>query len=142
MASLLKRDIMLSQPAMQLTDTGPEVLPPLIQAFLADSIGIDLESIPDAWDILKDHGWKMTSLAEHVETEKRLFVSLGGLEDSVSLNPVSKLYFIQCRSHAQLVSRCIYQPAVAHPMDATTPGSSRNLSLVTLWCTHWTVRSL
>ena len=77
MASLLKCNIMLSQPAMQLTNNGPEVLPPLIQAFLADSIGIDLKSIPDTWDILKDHAWKMTSLAEHVETEKEAFHEFG-----------------------------------------------------------------
>jgi hypothetical protein len=77
LASLLKRDIILSQPAIQLIDNTPEVLPPLIQAFLADSIGIGLESIPAAWDILKDHAWKMTPLAEHVETEKEVFREFG-----------------------------------------------------------------
>jgi len=75
--SLLKRDIMLAQPATQSTDNAPEVLPPLIQAFFADSIGIDLERIPDTWEILKDHAWKMTPLAEHVETEKEAFREFG-----------------------------------------------------------------
>lgn len=77
MSSLLKRDIMLAQPAIQLADNVPEVLPPLVQAFLAESIGIDLKSIPDAWDILKDHAWKMTPAADRVETEKQAFREFG-----------------------------------------------------------------
>jgi hypothetical protein len=47
-ASLLKHDITLAQLTDLPTDEAPDVLPPLIQAFLAESIGIDLNSIPDA----------------------------------------------------------------------------------------------
>ena len=77
-ASLLKRDIMLAQPA-QTHSTGnvPEVLPPLVQEFLAESVGIDLKMIPDAWDILKNHAWTMTPLTERVEKEKEAFREFG-----------------------------------------------------------------
>jgi hypothetical protein len=75
--SLLKRDIMLAQPATQSTDVAPEVLPPLVQAFLAESVGIDLESLPDAWDILKNYAWTTTPLAERVEKEKEAFREFG-----------------------------------------------------------------
>jgi len=84
--SLLKRDITLAQPTDLTTDEAPDVLPPLIQAFLAESIGIDLDSIPDAWDILKGHAWVMTPLAEHVEMEKEAFCKFGwsrGFSESV-----------------------------------------------------------
>jgi hypothetical protein len=84
--SLLKRDITLAQPTELPTDEAPDVLPPLIQTFLAESIGMDLNSIPDAWDILKGHAWVMTPLAEHVEMEKEAFRKFGwsrGLSESV-----------------------------------------------------------
>lgn len=76
-SSLLKHDIMLAQPAKHPSQSPPEVLPPLVQAFLAESIGIDLDSIPDAWDILKNHAWTMIPLAERVEKEKDMFREFG-----------------------------------------------------------------
>jgi hypothetical protein len=84
--SLLKRDITLAQPTDLPTGKAPDILPPLIQAFLAESIGIDTNSIPDAWDILKEHAWAMTPLAERIETEKEAFREFGwsrGLSESV-----------------------------------------------------------
>jgi len=78
-ASLLKRDIMLAQPAKHSTDTGdaPKVLPPLVQAFLTESVGIDVQTIPDAWDILKDLAWTMIPLAERIDKEKEAFREFG-----------------------------------------------------------------
>ena len=91
-ASALKRDIALTQPASVPTITAPEVLPPLVQAFLADSTGIDLATIPDVWDILKNHAWAMTPLVEYVEKEKGNFREFGwhrGLSKSEVINQMA-----------------------------------------------------
>jgi hypothetical protein len=49
--SSLKRSILLAKRAAEPTDSPPDILPRLIQRFLAESIGIDIGVIPDAWSL-------------------------------------------------------------------------------------------
>jgi len=76
-SSALKRHIILAQPAGEPTGNAPQILPPLVREFLANGTGIALQAIQDAWDILKDHAWAMSPLANCVETEKVAFREFG-----------------------------------------------------------------
>jgi hypothetical protein len=75
--SLLKRSISLVQRAGKPTDKPPDVLPRLIQRFLAESLRMDMGVMPDAWSILKDYAWDMLPLASHVKQEKDAFSAHG-----------------------------------------------------------------
>jgi hypothetical protein len=76
-SSSLKRHIILAQPAGEPTGNAPQILPPLVREFLANSTGIALQAIQDAWDILKDHAWAMSPLADCVEIERDAFRKFG-----------------------------------------------------------------
>src|SRR5882757_3315301 len=76
-SSSLKRHIILAQPAGEPTGNAPQILPPLVREFLANSTGIALQAIQDAWDILKDHAWTMSPLADRAEMEKIAFREFG-----------------------------------------------------------------
>jgi hypothetical protein len=76
-SSALKRHIILAQPAGEPTGNAPQILPPLVREFLANGTGIALQAIQDAWDILKDHAWTMSPLADRAEMEKIAFREFG-----------------------------------------------------------------
>lgn len=85
--SALKRSILLAKRSAEPTDEPPEILPRLIQRFLADSVGFGMDSVPDAWSILKVYAWTMPVVSEWVESEKAAFAAHGwniGLSESIS----------------------------------------------------------
>ncbi|KAG9221730.1 hypothetical protein CCMSSC00406_0005643 [Pleurotus cornucopiae] len=58
MASLLKSDILLAQPAdWPSLNKAPDVLPPSIVLFLSRVVGVPDECIPVLWDTFKDNVW-------------------------------------------------------------------------------------
>lgn len=75
--SRLKRSILLARRAAEPTDYPPEVLPHLIQRFLSESTGIQMQAIPDAWLILKNYAWSMPTTSECVEKEEKAFRTYG-----------------------------------------------------------------
>jgi len=72
-AACLKRDITIVQPSEDLVNEPPEFLSVSIKEFLAESVGIALSDIPDAWDILKDEAWGILPLPECVKVESAAF---------------------------------------------------------------------
>jgi hypothetical protein len=83
--SSLKRSILLAGCATEPTDLPPEILPRLIQRFLAESIGIDMDALPDAWSLLKNYAWDMPTASVFVEKEHAAFHAHGwnkGLSES------------------------------------------------------------
>jgi hypothetical protein len=77
LTSRLKRSILLAKRAAEPTTRPPEILPRLIQRFLAESIGIKMEAIPDSWSILKDYAWTMSTISSWAEKEEEAFRSYG-----------------------------------------------------------------
>jgi hypothetical protein len=75
--SLLKRSILLAKRSAEPTDKPPEVLPRLIQNFLAKSVGIGIDFVPDAWSILKGYAWTMPTVSDWVENERAAFATHG-----------------------------------------------------------------
>lgn len=71
--SHLKRSILLAKRAAEPTNEPPAVIPRLIQKFLAESIGIDIKAIPDAWLILKGYAWNMPTTSACLDREKAAF---------------------------------------------------------------------
>lgn len=71
--SRLKRSILLAKRAAEPTDEPPSLLPRLIQRFLAESIGMEMEAIPDTWSILKGYAWGMPTTSECLDGEKAAF---------------------------------------------------------------------
>jgi hypothetical protein len=65
-ASALKRHIILAQPAGEPMGSAPLILPSLIREFLANTTGIALQAVQDAWDVLKDDVWAMSPLTDCV----------------------------------------------------------------------------
>jgi hypothetical protein len=85
----LKRDIAIVQPSEdQVSDAAPEFLSISIQNFLSESVNIPLDSIPAAWDILKEHAWSISPLADRIQHESSAFRKYGwdkGLSECPSL---------------------------------------------------------
>lgn len=75
--STLKRSILLAKRAGEPTDLPPDILPRLVQRFLAESIGIDIGAIPDAWVLLKEYAWVMPTLSAFTEKENAAFHAHG-----------------------------------------------------------------
>jgi hypothetical protein len=74
----LKRDITIVQPSKDLVnDSPPEFLSASIQNFLAESVGILLDDVPAAWDILKDQAWGISPLPDSVKAEAAAFRKYG-----------------------------------------------------------------
>jgi hypothetical protein len=66
-------------------DLPPDILPQLVQRFLAELIGIDIGAIPDAWVLLKEYAWAMPTLSVFTEKESAAFHAHGwnmGLSES------------------------------------------------------------
>jgi hypothetical protein len=57
LASILKDDILLTQPSSVLALDPPDVLPPTISTFLRNSCGISLACVEACWDTLKTTIW-------------------------------------------------------------------------------------
>jgi hypothetical protein len=88
--SRLKRSILLAKCAAEPTDEPPDILPRLIQRFIAESIGIKIQAIADAWSILKGYAWTMPTISECAEREKEAFRSHGwnkGLSECSQCSP-------------------------------------------------------
>ncbi|KAJ7348297.1 hypothetical protein DFH08DRAFT_698265 [Mycena albidolilacea] len=66
--SVLKDDILLCQPHYIPTDTAPSHLPPSIQTFVSEAVGILYDRVPKLWGCLKGDVWALSdtklSLAE------------------------------------------------------------------------------
>jgi hypothetical protein len=75
--SALKRSISLAKRSAEPTDEPPNVLPRLIQRFIAESIGIDMHAAFAAWPILKAYAWTMPTVSGWVEKEKAAFSAHG-----------------------------------------------------------------
>jgi hypothetical protein len=75
--SQLKRSILLVKHAAEPTNEPPDILPCLIQRFIAESIRIEIQAIADAWSILKGYAWTMPTISECAEQEKEAFRSHG-----------------------------------------------------------------
>jgi len=61
------------------------MLPRLIQRFLAESIGIEIDALSDAWSLLKDYAWNMPTVSAFLEKENAAFCAHGwnkGLSES------------------------------------------------------------
>jgi len=57
-ATFLRCNIQLAQPAAEPTDTAPLALPESIANFLAQSVGIPMENLPDCWVV--GEKWEVT----------------------------------------------------------------------------------
>lgn len=75
--SALKRSISLAKRSAEPTDEPPDVLPRLIQRFIAESIGVDMHAASAAWPILKAYAWTMPTVSGWVEKEKAAFSAHG-----------------------------------------------------------------
>jgi hypothetical protein len=88
--SSLKSSILLAKRAANPTDEPPDILPRLIQRFLAESIGIDMGAVPDAWSLLKHYAWAMPTVSALADREKASFRAHGwnkGLSESALSAP-------------------------------------------------------
>jgi hypothetical protein len=77
LVSVLKRNISLARRAEEPSDQPPGVLPRLIQRFLAESLGVDMSVIFDAWPILKHYAWDMPHVSTYFRREKEAFSAYG-----------------------------------------------------------------
>jgi hypothetical protein len=64
LASQLKDDILLAQPAKIRVDCPPKILPPSIVFFLASSCNIEDDCAQDCWDTLKQSIWHETTFTD------------------------------------------------------------------------------
>jgi len=72
-ATFLRCNIQLAQPAAEPTDTAPLALPESIANFLAQSVGIPMENLPDCWHILKDFIWDIPSASQWAQIDEEAF---------------------------------------------------------------------
>ncbi|KAJ7431561.1 hypothetical protein B0H11DRAFT_1664812, partial [Mycena galericulata] len=61
LASLLKRDIDLAQPARQDLEIAPEFLPQSVASFLSGSTGISVPDVEVLWSVFKAEAWELDS---------------------------------------------------------------------------------
>jgi hypothetical protein len=73
--SLLKRDILLAQPANQSEATPPDCLPPTIEHFLSSSCSISQELTKKCWDVFKEIMW---GEADDAKTRQEMDFQLHG----------------------------------------------------------------
>jgi hypothetical protein len=71
--SLLRCSIELTQPAAEPTDTAPLAIPQSIASFLAQSIGISIRDVADAWNISKDTIWEMDTVVQRDQVDEDAF---------------------------------------------------------------------
>jgi hypothetical protein len=62
LASRLKDDILLTQPAHISPLQPPDVLPPSITSFLSDCCGLSEDLVDSCWDVLKDMAWQESNV--------------------------------------------------------------------------------
>ncbi|KAL0954922.1 hypothetical protein HGRIS_003855, partial [Hohenbuehelia grisea] len=62
LAAVLKRDILLPQPINTPHDQAPKYLPPTIEAFLADALGILAKDVRYCWSAIKEEVWDMPTV--------------------------------------------------------------------------------
>ncbi len=74
--SRLRNDIILAQPAVEITDP-PEVIPLSIAEFLAAALHISLEDVQVSWDILKEHMWNSSKEVAIGGEECEMFKNFG-----------------------------------------------------------------
>ncbi|KAJ7216341.1 hypothetical protein GGX14DRAFT_391184 [Mycena pura] len=74
--SLLKDDILLVQPLRVSTDEAPTILPPSVSEFMADAVGIALDSVASCWKKMKKDIWKLP-IPTLSEEEEELFRKYG-----------------------------------------------------------------
>ncbi|KAJ7185106.1 hypothetical protein GGX14DRAFT_383711 [Mycena pura] len=74
--SLLKDDILLVQPLRVSTDEAPTILPPSVSEFMADAVGIALDSVAACWKKMKKDIWKLPTPILS-EEEEELFCKYG-----------------------------------------------------------------
>lgn len=75
--SALKRSILLAKHSAEPTDEPLDVLPRLIQRFIAESIRMDMAAVSAAWPVLKTYAWTMPTVSGWVEKEKAAFSAHG-----------------------------------------------------------------
>jgi hypothetical protein len=71
--SLLKDDIILTQPYYIPTTEAPLVLPASIAAFVAESTGIHIDAIAGCWNSLKEDIWASPTPEQTNQDDESLF---------------------------------------------------------------------
>jgi len=77
LCSLLKNDIQLAQPLAVPITSAPDILPPSVSDFIAESIGIPNECMTNCWRMFKDDAWSMPDSVEMTEQDEQVFRSNG-----------------------------------------------------------------
>jgi len=69
LASCLKDDILLTQPAKLSATNPPDILPPTITGFLGNSCDLPQAYVEQCWDILKDTIWDSAAIScDHLDS--------------------------------------------------------------------------
>jgi hypothetical protein len=77
LCSLMKNDIQLTQPLAVCITSAPDILPPSVSDFLAESIGIPNECMTGCSRMSKDDAWSMPDSTEMTEQNEQAFHSNG-----------------------------------------------------------------
>lgn len=77
LASLLKRDIDLAQPARLDLEAAPEFLPHSVAQFLSNATGLSIEDVMVLWSVFKDEAWQLDSDAHRSSMEETAFKTHG-----------------------------------------------------------------
>ncbi|KAG1724048.1 uncharacterized protein EDB91DRAFT_1087613 [Suillus paluster] len=71
--SLLKDDILQSQPHTVSVLIAPDVLPPSVNEFLAERFAFSKDTVDVLWDIIKDLIWMLPTAGEAANQEEEIF---------------------------------------------------------------------
>ncbi|KAG2152954.1 hypothetical protein DEU56DRAFT_850012, partial [Suillus clintonianus] len=92
-ASLLKDDILQSQPHTVSVLIAPDVLPPSVNEFLAERFAFSEDTVDVLWDIVKDLVWMLPTAGEAADEEEEIFRLYGHKRGiSKSIIPKHTLY--------------------------------------------------
>ncbi|KAJ7112413.1 hypothetical protein C8R43DRAFT_1138890 [Mycena crocata] len=77
LASLLKRDIDLAQPARHDLDVAPTYMPTSVSHFLSNAVGMSVDEVEDLWGVLKEEVWFSESQDRQSADEETTFRTHG-----------------------------------------------------------------